>query len=165
MDLTSVLATGYRLTDLTSHPELSQETPAYAATLTRDGTTLATVTSHGTGGAPIIRFSDSQQRRTFEAAAADLLAGEEVAAFLPADEELINHLYLHASIAGEMDQEARANLLVQLPDDGDFWSGGTYRAVALRGLDRAECLAALRAKHPALRVWDPATRAFHPASL
>ena len=163
MDLTSVLATGYRLTDLTSHSQLSQETPAYAATLTRHGTTLATVTSHGTGGAPVIRFSDPQQRQAFEAAAAELIAGDDVAAFLPAEEEMISQLHLHASIAGDMDEEARTHLLVQLPEDGDFWCGGRYRAVALRGLDRAACLTALRTKRPGLRVWDPADRAFHPA--
>lgn len=161
MDLTHALATGYRLTTLTAHPRLSRETPAYSATLTHEGQEVAEVTSDGGGGAPLALFRAPGDRAAFEQTARTLAARPgRPWLYLPPEEELISVLHLHATLAQDVTKEARTHLVIQLPEDGDFWEGGTYRAIPLRGMRRADVLDVVQERYPEVRIWDTTTATF-----
>lgn len=160
MDLTRALATGYRLPTLTAHPRLSRETPAYSATLTHEGRAVAEVTSDGGGGAPLALFRAPGDRAAFEQTARTLAAAQDVPGYLPPEEELISVLHLHATLAQDVTKEARTHLVIQLPEDGDFWEGGSYRAIPLRGMRRADVLDVVRERYPEVRIWDTTTATF-----
>lgn len=161
MDTTAALSTGYRITDLQDSPNLARETPAYTATLTHEGSTVATITSDGGGGAPLLRFTDHTHEHAFTQAAQEFTQRLGDPTGLPPVEELVMTLYLYAAGVAALTEEATRSVLVQYPTDAPWWDGGSYRTVA--GFDEAAVREALRDARPGARVWDSREGRFTPA--
>lgn len=146
--------TGYRFTNVQTYPQMSEETTAYSATITKDGRTVGTIRNDGRGGADLPRFNTAQDDQDYADAAK--AADPQEADSWVREEAFAGNLLAHALMAREVDAEQ--GTVFQRPEDGDWLDTLTFR---VSKHPRAVVVGALSQKGGG-RIWDSETGDFQP---
>lgn len=151
MSIRNAIETGYRLTNLREYPAMSQETIAYTATITKDGTKVGTVRNDGCGGADFADLNDREATEAFQAAATQTYPSAHSP--FEAQEELLLALHSHALMAREMNKVAKTETPLQKPDYGDWLETGTYCTVPHPDAEQVEA-EMVKEGRTDWRIWD-----------